>query len=70
MDPKGARAKPTEKPIERPLNEELSITSNGALTKRQLKHRRNKASKLSKTLKKLRIEIDDLKSQKDNVEDK
>ena len=73
---------PIEKPLERPLrgasngstsgalNEELSVTSNGALTKRQLKRRRNKASKLSKTLKKLRIEIYDLKSQKGNVEDK
>ena len=54
-----------EQSIEQPLSDALS----GALTKRQLKRRRNKASKLSKTLKKLRIEIDDLKSQKDNVED-
>ena len=41
-----------------------------ALTKRQLKRRRNKASKLSKKSKNLRIEINDLKSQKDNIEDK
>ena len=40
------------------------------LTKRQLKHRRNKASKLSKKAKNLRSEIDDLKSQMDNIEDK
>ena len=50
-----------EQPIEQPLN---------TLTKRQLKHRRNKASKLSKKLKNLRIEIDDLKSQMDNIKDK
>ena len=55
-----------EQPIEKPLNDELS----GALTKQQLKHGRNKASKLSKMAKKLRIEIDDLKSKKDNVENK
>ena len=36
----------------------------------QFKHRRNKASKLSKRTKNLRIEIDDLKSQMDNIEDK
>ena len=40
------------------------------LTKRQLKRRRNKASKLSKKSKTLRIEIDDLKSQMDNIKDK
>ena len=40
------------------------------LTKRQIKRRRNKASKLSKRTKNLRIEIDDLKSQMDNIEDK
>ena len=38
------------------------------LTKCQLKHRRNKASKLSKKAKNLRIEIDDLKSQMDDIE--
>ena len=40
------------------------------LTKRQIKRRRNKASKLSKRTKNLRIEIDDVKSQMDNIEDK
>ena len=54
-------AEPIEQPIEQPLN---------TLTKRQLKGRRNKASKLSKKSKNLRIEIDDLKSQMDNIEDK
>ena len=38
------------------------------LTKRQLKRRRNKASKLSKKAKNLRIEIDDFKSQMDDIE--
>ena len=52
----------TEQPIEQPLT--------NTLTKRQLKHRRNKASKLSKKARSLRIEIDDLKSQMDNIEDK
>ena len=40
------------------------------LTKCQIKRRRNKASNLSKRTKNLRIEIDDLKSQMDNIEDK
>ena len=55
-----------KQPIEQPLNGAITST----LTKQQLKRRRNKASKLSKMAKKLRIEIDDFKSQKDNVEDK
>ena len=42
-----------EQPIEQPLT--------NTLTKRMLKSRRNKASKLSKKLRNLRIEIDDLK---------
>ena len=57
-------AEPTEH-IEQPLN-----TLTKSLTKRQLKHRRNKASKLSKKTRSLRIEIDNLKSQMDNIEDK
>ena len=39
-------------------------------SKRQSKRKAQKASKLSKKSKNLRIEIDDLKSQKDNIEDK
>ena len=50
---------PIEPPIEQPLN---------TLTKRQLKRRRNKASKLSKKARSLRIEIDDFKSQMDDIE--
>ena len=49
-----------EQPIEQPLT--------NTLTKHQLKRRRNKASKLSKKAKNLRIEINDLKSQMDDIE--
>ena len=48
-----------EQPIEQPLTN---------IAKRQLKCRRNKASKLSKKAKNLRIETDDLKSQMDDIE--
>ena len=40
----------------------------GTLTKRQIKCRRNKASKLTKKAKNLRSEIDNLKSQMDDIE--
>ena len=49
-----------EQPVEQPLT--------NTLTKHQLKHRRNKASKLSKKSKNLRTEIDNLKSQMDDIE--
>ena len=52
-------AEPIEQPMKQPLN---------TLTKHQFKHRRNKASKLSKKARSLRIEIDDLKSQMDDIE--
>ena len=65
------REEPINEFIEQPQRDEiLSEASSKALTKRQLKRRRNKASKLSKKCKNLRIEINDLKSQKDNIEDK
>ena len=80
MGPIGTRVKPIDQlmsskpagstwnePIEQPQKDEILSK---ALTKHQLKHRRNKASKLSKKSKNLRIEIDDLKSQKDDMEDK
>ena len=52
-------------------DEQMPLTTpTKPLTKRQIKRRRNKASKLSKRTKNLRIEIDDLKSQMDNIEDK
>ena len=40
------------------------------LTKRQLKHRRNKDSKLAKKFKNLEKEVDNLKSQMDALKDK
>ena len=40
----------------------------GTLTKRHIKHRRNKASKLTKKAKNLRSEIDNLKSQMNDIE--
>ena len=40
------------------------------LTKRQLKHRRNKDSKLAKIFKNLEKEINNLKSQMDSLKDK
>ena len=43
---------------------------NKALSKRQLKRRAQKASKLSNKSKNLRIEINDLKSEKEDLEDK
>ena len=58
-------ARAPQGPIEQPQNDKTST-----LTKRQFKRRRNKASKLSKKSKNLRIEINDLKSQKDDIEDK
>ena len=54
---------PMEHMIEQPLKDE-------GLSKRQCKRHAQKASKLSKKSKSLRIEIDDLKSQKDSIEDK
>ena len=58
-------------PIEQPQKDEtLNEKLNETLSKRQLKRRRNKASKLSKKSKNLRIEINDLKSKKDDIEDK
>ena len=50
--------------IEQPIEQRLTNT----LTKHQLKRRRNKASKLSKKARSLRIEIGDLKSQMDDIE--
>ena len=61
-------------------SQEMRISSNATwgpqtsdsqtLTKRQLKHRRNKASKIAKLSKNLEKEIDDLKSQMEEIEDK
>ena len=40
------------------------------LTKRQLKHRRNKDSKLNKEFMRLEADINNLKSQRDSLKDK
>ena len=60
---------PINETTEQPQKDEI-LSGSQALTKRQLKRRRNKVSKLSKKSKNLRIEINDLKSQKDNIEGK
>ena len=56
-------------PKEQPQKED-KLGNSEVLSKRQRKRMRNKASKLSKKSKNLRIEINDLKSQKDDIEDK
>ena len=59
---------PTWEPIDdRPRQPELE---EAPLTKRQLKRRRNKDSKLAKEFKNLEAEIDNLKSQMDALKDK
>ena len=63
--------KEIEQPKEEPQKDEtINDALSNTLTKYQLKRRRNKASKLSKKSKNFRIKINDLKSQKDNLEDK
>ena len=52
------------------IDEAIIEQPQNVLSKSQLKRRRNKASKLAKKSNSLRIEINDLKSQKDNLEDK
>ena len=61
--------RPIERPIEQTVEQPIEQPLN-TLTKCQLKRRRNKAPKLSKKFKNLRIEIDHLKSQMGNIEDK
>ena len=56
-------AEPIEQTIEQTMEKPLNT-----LTKCQLKRRRNKASKLSKKARSLRIEINELKSQMDHIE--
>ena len=57
----------TWEPIDDRLRPELE---DAPLTKRQLKHRRNKDSKLNKKFKNLEAEVDNLKSQMDSLKDK
>ena len=49
-----------------PIDDRLRPELEALLTKRQLKHRRNKDSKLNKKFKNLEAEIDNLKSQMDS----
>ena len=56
----------TWEPIDDRLRPELEVLS----TKRQLKRRKNKDSKLNKKFKNLETEIDNLKSQMDSLKDK
>ena len=57
----------TWEPIDDRLRPELE---EAPLTKRQLKRRRNRDSKLNKKFKNLEAEIDNLKSQMDSLKDK
>ena len=61
--PPGQSATQTWKPQTQPKLE-------APLMKRQLKHRRNKDSKLNKEFKRLEADIDNLKSQMDSLKDK
>ena len=58
-----------EPTIKQPQRNETNNKTN-TLTKSQLKRSRNKASKIKKKSKSLRMEIDRLKSQKESIEDK
>ena len=53
-----------------PTDDRLRPELEAPLTKRQLKHRKNKDSKLNKKFKNLEAEIDNLKSQMDSLKDK
>ena len=61
---------PTQQPKLEVLQPLVVALSGSPLTKRQLKHRRNKNSKLNKKLKKLSKEINNLKSQIEELENK
>ena len=65
--PSGLPQMSTWEPIDDRLRPELE---EAPLTKRQLKHKRNKDSKLNKKFKNLEKEIDNLKSQMDSLKDK
>ena len=53
-----------------PIDDRLRPELEAPLTKRQLKCRRNKNSKLAKEFKNLEAEIDNLKSQMDSLKDR
>ena len=60
----------TWEPIDDRLRPDRPKLEEAPLTKRQLKHRRNKDSKLAKKFKSLEAEINNLKSQMDSLKDK
>ena len=60
----------TWEPQREPQTEVRQPELEAPLTKRQLKHRRNKDSKLAKKFKSLDAEISNLKSQMDTLKDK
>ena len=66
VPPRGATWEPQREPQTEVRQPELEAP----LTKRQLKHRRNKDSKLAKKFKSLDVEISNLKSQMDALKDK
>ena len=70
MSPSGAPPRGTTWEPEREWENEARQPELEALTKRQLKHRRNKDSKLAKKFKNLEKENDNLKSQMEELEDK
>ena len=61
---------PVHRRQEEPIQQQLELEVPQPLTKRQLKCRRNKNSKLNKKFKNLSKEIDNLKSQIEGLEDK
>ena len=65
-----APAPPAHRRQEEPIQQQLELEIPQSLTKRQLKRRRNKNSKLNKKFKNFSKEIDNLKSQIEGLEDK
>ena len=68
--PRGATWEPQSEPQGRAQTEARQPELEVPLTKRQLKHRRNKDSKLAKKFKSLDAEIGNLKSQMEDLENK
>ena len=68
--PRGATWEPQREPQGKVQTEARQPELEALLTKRQLKHRRNKDSKLAKIFKNLEAENNNLKSQMEALEDK
>ena len=69
-DGREAPALPAHRRQEEPIQQQPELEVPQSLTKRQLKRRRNKNSKLNKKFKNLSKEIDNLKSQIEELENK